>query len=168
MTIRPPLAIHLLGGFAVSVAGRDIPASAWQQRRAAAVIKLLALQPQYRLHREILMEALWPDLAGESAANNLRVAMHRARSRLEDAGAPPGRFLTRQQDDVVLGDQGDVVVDVQRFGEAAQRAWLDDDPVLTQAAAALYCGDLLPEDPYEEWTTHRRTDLRISYLALLA
>ena len=50
----------------------------------AIYAKLLALQPQYRLHREVLMETLWPDLAPESAANNLRVALHRARQRLED------------------------------------------------------------------------------------
>jgi predicted ATPase/DNA-binding SARP family transcriptional activator len=168
MPSPPPLAVQLLGGFAVRVAGRDVPASAWQQRRAAAVVKLLALQPQYRLHREVLMETLWPDLDGEPAANNLRVAMHRARQRLEDAGASPGRFLTRQQDDVVLADPAEVVVDVQRFSESAQRAWLKDDPALTHAAAALYTGDLLPEDPYEEWAAHRRTDLRITYLALLS
>lgn len=167
MTSPPPLAIQLLGGFAVRIAGHDVPASAWQQRRAAAVVKLLALQPQYRLHREVLMETLWPDLDGESAANNLRVAMHRARQRLEDAGAPAGRFLTRQQDDVVLADPADVVVDVQRFSESAQRAWLAEDPAPTRTATDLYLGDLLPEDPYEEWVAHRRTDLRISYLALL-
>lgn len=168
MTSPSPLSLTLLGRFAVSVAGREIPANAWQQRRAAAVVKLLALQPQYRLHRELLMESLWPDLDVESAANNLRVAMHRARARLEDAGAPSGRYLTRQQDDVVLGDPADVAVDVQLFNAAAQRAWLNDDPALTQAAAAHYAGDLLPEDPFEEWAAHRRTDLRISYLALLS
>lgn len=168
MTNPPPLVVQLLGGFAVRVAGHDVPASAWQQRRAAAIVKLLALQPQHRLHREVLMETLWPELASESAANNLRVATHRARQRLEDAGAPAGRFLTRLQDEVVLADPADVVVDVQRFVEFAQRAWLDNDPAQTHAAVALYTGDLLPEDPYEEWAAHRRTDLRISYLALLS
>jgi predicted ATPase/DNA-binding SARP family transcriptional activator len=167
MPAPPPLDVRLLGGFAVSVGGREVPSTAWQQRRASAVVKLLALQPQYRLHREVLMEALWPELEEEPAANNLRVAMHRARQRLEDAGAPAGRFLTRQQDDVVLGDPADVMVDVQQFGVAAQRAWLIDDPAQTQAAVSRYAGDLLPEDPYEDWAAHRRTDLRISYLALL-
>ena len=168
MTAPSPLSVTLLGGFAVSVAGREVPANAWQQRRAAAVVKLLALQPQYRLHRELLMEALWPDLDTDSAANNLRVAMHRARQRLEDGGATGGRFLTRQQDDVVLGDPADIIVDIQQFAEAAQRAWLSDDPALAQAAVARYTGDLLPEDLFEDWATHRRTDLRISYLALLS
>ena len=168
MNSPPPLAIQLLGGFSASVAGTSVPATAWQQRRAAAVVKLLALQPQYRLHREVLMETLWPDLESDQAANNLRVAMHRARQRLDDAGAPPGRFLTRRQDDVVLADPSDVVVDVQRFSEAAQTAWVDNNPSLTQAAVNLYTGDLLPEDPYEEWAAHRRTDMRISYLALLS
>lgn len=167
MTSPPLLTVRLLGGFAVTVAGQDVASNAWQQRRAAAVVKLLALQPQHRLHREVLMETLWPDLDGEPAANNLRVAMHRARQRLEDAGAPAGRFLTRQQDDVILGDPSEVWVDVERFSQAAHHAWLDDDPALTQAAVDHYAGDLLPEDVFEDWAAHRRTDLRISYLALL-
>ncbi|MFT4039497.1 MAG: BTAD domain-containing putative transcriptional regulator, partial [Thermomicrobiales bacterium] len=161
-----PLAVHLLGGFTVVVAGRALPADAWGQRRAAAVVKLLALQPQRRLHREHLMETLWPDLASDAAANNLRVAVHRARQRLEAAGAT-GRVLTREHDDVVLGDPAETWVDVDAFTGAVQRAWLDDDPATAERAADLYRGDLLPEDPYEEWAAHRRTDLRVSYLALL-
>lgn len=164
----PLLAVHLLGGFTVRVAGRSVPASAWRQRRAAAVVKLLALQPQHRLHRETLMETLWPELAGEAAANNLRVATHRARQRLEDAGAPARRLLTREGDDVVLGDAADIWVDVDDFSHALQGAWRAADPELVGEAAARYPGDLLPEDLFEDWVVHRRTDLRVSYLALLA
>jgi DNA-binding SARP family transcriptional activator len=36
------------------------------------------------------------------------------------------------------------------------------------AAASLYTGDLLPEDPYEEWAASPRVALRASFLALLA
>ncbi|MCA9879427.1 MAG: tetratricopeptide repeat protein, partial [Thermomicrobiales bacterium] len=49
-----------------------------------------------------------------------------------------------------------------------QRAWRATDPGLARKAAARYRGDLLPEDLFEEWVVHRRTDLRVSYLALLA
>jgi DNA-binding SARP family transcriptional activator len=60
--------IHLLGGFAVEVNGEPVYANAWRHRRAADLIKLLALAPGHRLHREQVMDTLWPDLPPDAAA----------------------------------------------------------------------------------------------------
>ena len=84
------LEVRLLGSFRVAVGDRPLPDSAWRRKRAADIVKLLALEPTHRLHREQIVEALWPDLDPDAAANNLRVALHRARQRLEEAGGPPG------------------------------------------------------------------------------
>jgi DNA-binding SARP family transcriptional activator len=70
------LQIRLLGGFAVRVTGNPVPASLWRQRRAAAIVKLLALDPAHRLHREQLIEEIWPGLEPESAASNRRRRRH--------------------------------------------------------------------------------------------
>ena len=40
--------IDLLGGFAVRVDGRPIPATEWRRRQAASLVKLLALRPAAR------------------------------------------------------------------------------------------------------------------------
>jgi predicted ATPase/DNA-binding SARP family transcriptional activator len=145
-----------------------VPSGAWRQRRAAAVVKLLALAPSHRLHREQVIEALWPELDGEAAANNLRVAMHRARSRLEEAGAPRGRFLVRDGEDVALAAADAVWIDVDAYEAALARAWLTEDPAVSREALDHYAGDLLPEDLYEDWAANRRAELRASYLTLLA
>jgi len=63
--------IRLLGEFALDIDGRPVPASAFPRRSAAALVKLLALAPSRRLHREQVMDALWPGLAPQDAANNL-------------------------------------------------------------------------------------------------
>src|SRR5262245_20503930 len=86
------LAIHLLGGFRASVDGRLIAAAAGRRRRARNLVKLLALAPGHRLHREQLGEALWPELDPASAANGLRPALFAARRAL-DPTAPPHRYL---------------------------------------------------------------------------
>ncbi len=39
------VSIRLLGGFQVSVDGGSVPADAWHRKSAAALVKLLALQP---------------------------------------------------------------------------------------------------------------------------
>ena len=53
--------IRLFGSFAVA-GESEIPAGAWRLRKAKSLVKLLALSPGRRLHREQVMELL----AGES------------------------------------------------------------------------------------------------------
>ena len=161
------LRIQVLGGFQVWVAGLPIPGAAWRQRRAAAILKLLALERGHRLHREQVQDTLWPDLDPEAAANNLRGALLVARRSLERAGAPPGVFLTREGDTLVLGPVAQVQVDVAAFQAAASRAWQGADIAAVEQAVAHYAGDLLPEDPYEDWAESRRHGLRATYLTLL-
>ena len=48
--------IRLLGGFSVSVGDRSVWKDAWRLRKAASLVKLLALAPGHRLHRE---QAIW-------------------------------------------------------------------------------------------------------------
>ena len=62
--------IRLLGGFSVSVGSRTIQEGVWRLRKAAALVKLLALAPGHRLHREQIMDALWPDLGTKAASNS--------------------------------------------------------------------------------------------------
>jgi DNA-binding SARP family transcriptional activator len=46
------VSVRLLGGFEVAVDGVPVPAEAWSRRHAASLVKLLALSPGRRLHRE--------------------------------------------------------------------------------------------------------------------
>src|ERR687898_98557 len=167
MGADPGLEIRLLGGFETRVGTQSVPSRVWRQRRAAAIVKLLALEPGHRLHREQLLDVLWPELDLESAANNFRGALHHARLGLEGAGAPPGVFLVRNGDQLLLGPQDRLVVDVDAFTEAASHAWHSADPAIAQRASELYGGDLLPDDPYEEWAAARREGLRSSCLTVL-
>lgn len=77
-----PIRVRLLGGFRVSMGVRGIPEKAWRLKKAAVLIKLLALAEGHRLHREQVMEYLWPTLAPEAASNNLRQAIYAARRAL--------------------------------------------------------------------------------------
>jgi hypothetical protein len=47
-----PLRIELLGGFRVTVDGSVVPEDEWRRRKPAGLIKLLALAPGHRLHRD--------------------------------------------------------------------------------------------------------------------
>ena len=86
--------IHLLGGFRVVVGGRPTPEGAWRLRKARNLVKLLALAPGHRLHREQAVDALWPDLAPRDAANNLHQTLYVARRAFQTAGSCAARTAT--------------------------------------------------------------------------
>ena len=161
------LGIRLLGGFRVANGDLVVPDAVWRQKRAAAIVKLLALEPGHRLHREQITDALWPELDPGAAANNLRVALHHARQGFRAAGAPADTFLARDGDAIALGPPELLEIDVGAFEAAVRQAWRSSDPAECEAALALYQGDLLPDDLYEDWLNGRRTALRASFLTLL-
>src|SRR5215208_879246 len=156
--------IWLLGSFRVALGARPIEKDAWRLRKAAALIKLLALAPGHRLHREQVMDLLWPELGKKAASNNLRNTLHAARKILDPAGG--SRYLASEDDSLVLCPGGDLWVDVDAFEEAAVGARRSGDPAAYRAAINLYSGDLLPEDRYEEWAESRRQELRHTWLSL--
>jgi predicted ATPase/DNA-binding SARP family transcriptional activator/DNA-binding CsgD family transcriptional regulator len=168
-TSKRPEAVRvwLLGGFRVSVGSRAIEEGQWRLRKAAALVKVLALAPGHRLHREQAMDLLWPDLGTRAASNNLRQVLHGARRILEPTSDSHSRYLSLQDEQLVLCPDGDLWVDVDAFEEAAATARRSRDPVTYRAAIELCAGDLLPEDRYEEWSEGRREELRQLYLALL-
>jgi predicted ATPase/DNA-binding SARP family transcriptional activator/DNA-binding CsgD family transcriptional regulator len=162
------LQIRLLGGFQVDVVGQLVAPSAWR-RRAAAVVKLLALAPRHQLHPEQVMESLWPELAPAGARNNLHRTLHTARRILEPArrsGAPPA-FLCLRGDMLALAASASVWVDVTAFEAAAERARATRDRSAYEAALRSYTGDLLPDDRYEDWAAAKREDLRRCWIELL-
>jgi predicted ATPase/DNA-binding SARP family transcriptional activator len=163
------LRIWLLGGFRVRVGLRDIDPAAWRLRKARSLVKLLALSPGGRLHREQVLEFLWPHLNPDAASNNFRKILHVVRRTLEPAGTGESARYCRVHDDVVsLAAPGAVWIDVDAFAAAAAAARGGGDPAAYRAALDLYAGDLLPEDQYEEWSAGRRESLHQEWLALLA
>jgi len=166
-TQSEPVCIHLLGGFSVSRGLERVPASAWRLRTASLLVKLLALSPGYRLHREQIMDVLWSDSDPDAASRNLRYTLHTARKVLAAAGLPADDILMRAGESLSLGQAGSVLTDVPQFEAATRRAWQTTQREDFIAAAALYGGDLLPEDRYEDWVEEWRNTLRIRYLTLL-
>jgi len=156
------LDLRLLGDFRVSHGSRTIPRDAWRQGRAASLVKLLALSSRKRLTRDEVIEALWPAVSPDAGATNVRKAVHFARRALgrEDAiGVHSGL--------IELWPVGTIETDVDRFEAASAAAFSTRDMSAFNDAAALYGGDLLPDDASEPWSEDRRRALHETYLAVL-
>jgi DNA-binding SARP family transcriptional activator len=154
--------IQLLGRFTVVVDGAPVSGDAWRSRRAADVVKLLALAPAHRLHRMEVMEALWPESDPEASGTNLRKALHFARLAAGDE-----RSVANERGVLELWPDWRVDTDVERFEVAARRALDDGDEASCREAARLYGGDLLPDDRYESWSFEPRGRVRRRYLEVL-
>jgi predicted ATPase/DNA-binding SARP family transcriptional activator len=163
-----PLRIELLGGFRVRVGDDAVPAEAWRRRKVRRLVEFLALAHSHRLHREQLMELLWPDLAPAAAANNFYQALHLARRALDPTGGSGPYYLPLQDEMVHLCPAEPPWIDVEAFEDAARRARHSQDAAAYMAALDLYAGDLLPDERYEEGFDARREALRQDHLALLA
>jgi len=160
--------IRLLGGFSVSVGNRTIQENTWRLRKAVGLVKLLALSPAHRLHREQLLEPLWPDLAPKAAVNNLHYALHNARRTMGINQASASPYLCFQGEWLALCPEGLLWVDVEAFEDAAGVARRTHEPAAYRRAIELYAGELLPVDRYEDWAEARRQELRGTFLSLLA
>jgi DNA-binding SARP family transcriptional activator len=159
---RNHVTIRLLGGFEVSVDGAPIPDRRWNRRSAASLVKLLALAPGHRLHREQVIDILWPDDSPADAAPRLHKAAHYARTATGCRDA-----VVLRNDVVQLFPTAYVAVDVATFEEMARRAISDNDRLAARAAADQYGGELLPDDRYEDWAAERRELLRLRHLNVL-
>ncbi len=160
------LGISLLGAFSITVGSHVIPDDAWRLRKAKALIKLLALAPECRLHADRASELLWAGRDQASARNNLHQAIFAARRALDSAGLEGRDRLELHEDVIALCPDDPVRIDVLAFEQAAANARVRRDPAAYRDALDSYGGELLPEDRYEEWTASRRDAVQELRLAL--
>ncbi len=154
----------LLGGFTVVIDGVAVSADHWRRRHAAALVKLLALSPRARLHRDRVIDALWPDLGLDGALPRLHKASHFARDALGAREA-----VVVKDDTVSLFPDAALVIDVMAFDAAADAALKGEPPAADACAAAiaLYQGELLPDDLGEAWAEEPRIRLQSRFEQLL-
>ncbi|WP_328909523.1 AAA family ATPase [Streptomyces sp. NBC_00234] len=158
----PPLRIRLLGGFHAEREGAPV-VEHWRRPGARTLVKLLALAPEHRMHREQVMEICRPGATPEAARNNLRVALHTARHALQPELPPrsPSAYLLAKGELLMLAPHL-VTVDIDEAERAARAALTGALDLVTRAAALEALErELLPEDPYAEWAASRRAELSL-------
>jgi DNA-binding SARP family transcriptional activator len=164
----PQLRVGLLGGFRVERVGAGRPVTDWQRRTAKTLTKLLATDPRHALHREQILDMLWPDVGVESALNSFGKALYAARRALEPELLPrQGSTYLRLTDYMVALDTRHVLIDADHFQLLAEAAIRQRDEAAFELALEAYGGELLPEDRYEDWCAERRDFLAELHIRLL-
>lgn len=165
-----PLAVETLGGFRVLRAGIPVPQAEWQSQKARDLLKILVARRGSPTPRELLMEALWPGDDLTKLGNRLSVALSTVHSVLDPGREyEPNHFVWADKRAVGL-DLSHVVVDVEEFlDEASEGLQLRSSGSggareRLEHAFALYRGDFLEGDAYEDWAASLREEARALYL----
>ncbi|MFQ5644903.1 MAG: BTAD domain-containing putative transcriptional regulator, partial [Thiogranum sp.] len=167
------LQIFTLGGFGVVMAGRSIDMGKWKRKKAVTLLKYLITQLDRPVHRERLLDCLWPDVDASRGWGRLKVTMYYLRRELRGNGMSDEVVKTVGKSYVLRRDAGWVDVDVfERLvteGRSLQdQAQWGDALDRYVAAQRLYRGDYLEEETFADWCAEERERLHELYLETLA
>jgi len=143
----------LLGRFAVERGGMTVTPPAGHP---SLLVKLVALHGP--LAADEAIEALWPDVDAMMGRRRLRNLLNRVKM-------ASGELVVRERGSLRLIDG--VEVDLVRFDAAADLALRHPGAAAVETAVALYRGELLPEDRYDDWSAAERERLRRRHLDVL-
>ncbi len=157
----PVVRVNLLGGFSLLAGGASVRL---ESVKSAALLAFLALEPGPHARTKVA-GLLWPEIAEDHAARNLRHALWDVRRALTVA-ASDAIVSSRTHVALVQGDR--VCVDATTVMAAGRREDASEDELRRdlEAAADLYRGDLLAgilladAEEFESWLVVQRERVR--------
>lgn len=162
------LTLKLLGDFAVRAGDRRV--ERWSSRKARQLVAYLAMHRERSVPRESLAELFWPGSSPGRGANNLSIAVHRVRSLLRELTSDDNRGIAVEQGTYRLDPAITWNVDAIEFAQLIARAESAVESAAPEAArtalhqaVALYRGDFMAADRYEDWTVAIRERLATGY-----
>ena len=170
------LQIQTLGSFRLWRDGVEIEPAAWSREKALHLFQFFvsARRRTAQLHKEQIIDRLWPELGAEEGDRDFKVALNTIYKVLEPKRKPrtESRFIQRQG--LVYGlNLAEAWVDADVFEDAVARGnrALSENaqPAIRyyQQALDLYTGDYLPERCYEDWTSAERERLHLLALGTM-
>lgn len=160
--------VHSLGRFHVHFQGRRLATDRWVRKQAVTVLKVLLTYRGRPVHREYLMELLWPGQPPEPSWNRLKSIISLVRQEFRSVGVPD-HVLQRNGENYHI-DERILWMDADVFEHRVHQAISlerNGEPDLAlesyEAAAFLYVGEYLEEDPFAEVFVEERERLRAMY-----
>ena len=168
---RPSVPVHYdiqtLGACGCSINGVRVTPAHWRSQRALELFLLIINSESLRITRASAGDLLWPDLLGDAANNNLRVALHRMRCALEPHRSSP-TVVIADKHTIGLSFPTGSRVDSDDFRHAVAAARRCSDPrsalPLLRRACDAYTGHYLESFPLPEWAIPRRVQYTNDYV----
>jgi DNA-binding SARP family transcriptional activator len=166
------LKIFTLGRFALATGGHGLAVEKWQRKQALSLLKYLVSNLGHAVHREALIEYLWPEVEESHGRERLKVTVYFLRQQLRAAGmdaeivATVGKAYVLKREAVWL--DADIFQNLAAEGSTPQRQQRWDEALRCyEEARHLYRGDYMEEDIYDDVFALQRERLREIYLEML-
>jgi two-component SAPR family response regulator len=166
------LGLRCFGAFEILCNGHPVPLATFPRRKAVDLLKILVLQRGVPMHRDQLIELLWPGVTPQVGMNRLHGVLNVLRSQLEP-GRRPGAssYVVSRDDRYHFNTAARLSVDLYDFLDLvadARRARRRGDPELAvgrlEEAVGLYRGTLFADADDNELVDLHRVRLRHAYL----
>lgn len=162
----PMLEISSLGRFEIRLRGEVLAPNSFSRRKALEVLQILLLKAPSPIHRDQLMDLLWPEVESDRGNNRLHGVVHSLR-----------RALGSEAQELIVCEHGmysirneELFVDLWEFrrllarSRQARAQSRDLRIVLLEELTSLYQGELFPSDLYSEWAVAARAQVKEQYL----
>lgn len=170
--MRGVLQVFTLGKFGLAANGRGIEVEKWKRRQAVTLLKFLVTQLDRPVHRERILDCLWPDVDEDRGWGRLKVTMYYLREQLRAAGASQDTIQTVGNAYLLKRDA--VRVDAECFeesveeGRALQSKGNGAEALRCyEEAALLYRGAYLEQDTLADWCAEERERLGEIHMDML-
>jgi DNA-binding SARP family transcriptional activator len=157
--------VHTLGVFEVWRGENRIKSIDWQRDKARKLFQLLLIHRNEWLHRDQIIDRLWPDLPQDAALRDFKVALNALNKAIEP-NRPKGTnpfFVVRNENLYCINPLAKIWWDVDLFENLAVKSDLDS----LEEALVMYRGEFLTDNLYEEWTIHKRDQLKQTIIVVI-
>jgi DNA-binding SARP family transcriptional activator len=168
-TVR--MEIFFLGHFRTLINGRIL--EEWPSKKGKSIFAYLGYQCDRPIHRDVLMNIFWPKSIPESARNCLNVAIHGLRKRFQQLD-PATELIVFKDEYYSITPEIEVRTDLDELRILWHKAQsveksrgLEVAATFYEQIAAIYQGDFMAEELYEDWSAMERENLKEIYLVSL-
>lgn len=156
------LEIRTLGPFEVSRGSVLISPRVWQREKARQLMQFFVNGRGKLFTREQISDRMWPHLEGETATQNLKVALN-ALNRALEPNREPGMnsfFILRRENMYGLNPAAQIAVDVDDFYTLCK----SNEETDLMEALSIFEGDYLCEISEDNWANDKRESIRDLFL----
>jgi DNA-binding SARP family transcriptional activator len=170
----PIIRVNLFGRFSISINDIVVSKAEWKTKKITGVLKYLLVHRGRAISKDRLMDVFWPGSDKKLASMSLRAAQYELKKVLRKYGVSVEAgtsFLNEKRDTLEVRTGKMLVVDIDLFlsyfNELKKLPPTISDPdqktTILERMVALYQGDLLEDELYEDWAFAEREELRSIY-----
>ena len=168
--VDAPVNVISFGG--LSFAHNGLPVTiVWESQKARLLFCYLLVTHDQWVHRDRLIELLWPGCDAAAGANNFKTTISRLR---KSFSGPLALNPVVTQGEAVRLNVASLICDASEFRHKAisgvkllARGEMKSARSLLEAAQDIYTGPFLPEEPFNDFITSTRIELANLHASVL-